>query len=226
MTHLDTPEALQIDVVSDVVCPWCFIGKRRLEQAIALCPDIPVEVNFRPYFLNPWVPRAGMTRTDYLTKKFGSVERYGEIAQRVATAAAEEGLTYAVDKMSRQPNTLDSHRVIFWARNSGAQACVKQRLMDFYFTEGADLSDQEVLVKAATECGMDGEEVRRLLATDTDVERVTQEAESARSAGINGVPTFIFGGAFSTSGAQPPETLAEIIAYAAAEQEKRRVRAV
>jgi predicted DsbA family dithiol-disulfide isomerase len=226
MTHLDTPEALQIDVVSDVVCPWCFIGKRRLEQAIALCPDIPVEVNFRPYFLNPWVPRAGMTRTDYLTKKFGSVERYGEIAQRVATAAAEEGLTYAVDKMSRQPNTLDSHRVIFWARNSGAQACVKQRLMDFYFTEGADLSDQEVLVKAATECGMDGEEVRRLLATATDVERVTQEAESARSAGINGVPTFIFGGAFSTSGAQPPETLAEIIAYAAAEQEKRRVRAV
>jgi predicted DsbA family dithiol-disulfide isomerase len=226
MTHLDTPEALQIDVVSDVVCPWCFIGKRRLEQAIALCPDIPVEVNFRPYFLNPWVPRAGMTRTDYLTKKFGSVERYGEIAQRVATAAAEEGLTYAVDKMSRQPNTLDSHRVIFWARNSGAQACVKQRLMDFYFTEGANLSDQEVLVKAATECGMDGEEVRRLLATDTDVERVTQEAESARSAGINGVPTFIFGGAFSTSGAQPPETLAEIIAYAAAEQEKRRVRAV
>ena len=226
MTQLDTPEALQIDVVSDVVCPWCFIGKRRLEQAIALCPDIPVEVNFRPYFLNPWVPRAGMSRTDYLTKKFGSVERYGEIAQRVATAAAEEGLTYAVDKMSRQPNTLDSHRVIFWARNSGAQACVKQRLMDFYFTEGADLSDQEVLVKAATECGMDGEEVRRLLATDTDVERVTQEAESARSAGINGVPTFIFGGAFSTSGAQPPETLAEIIAYAAAEQEKRRVRAV
>jgi predicted DsbA family dithiol-disulfide isomerase len=226
MTHLDTPEALQIDVVSDVVCPWCFIGKRRLEQAIALCPDIPVEVNFRPYFLNPWVPRAGMTRTDYLTKKFGSVERYGEIAQRVATAAAEEGLTYAVDKMSRQPNTLDSHRVIFWARNSGAQACVKQRLMDFYFTEGANLSDQEVLVKAATECGMDGEEVRRLLATDADVERVTQEAESARSAGINGVPTFIFGGAFSTSGAQPPETLAEIIAYAAAEQEKRRVRAV
>jgi predicted DsbA family dithiol-disulfide isomerase len=226
MTHLDTPEALQIDVVSDVVCPWCFIGKRRLEQAIALCPDIPVEVNFRPYFLNPWVPRAGMSRTDYLTKKFGSVERYGEIAQRVATAAAEEGLTYAVDKMSRQPNTLDSHRVIFWARNSGAQACVKQRLMDFYFTEGANLSDQEVLVKAATECGMDGEEVRRLLATDTDVERVTQEAESARSAGINGVPTFIFGRAFSTSGAQPPETLAEIIAYAAAEQEKRRVRAV
>lgn len=223
MTASDLAEPLQIDVVSDVVCPWCFIGKRRLEKAIALRPEIPVEVTYRPYFLNPWVPRAGMKRADYLTKKFGSVERYGEIAQRVAAAAAEEGLTYAVDKMSRQPNTLDSHRVILWARASGAQACVKQRLMDFYFTEGADLSDPEVLIKAAAECGMDGDEVRRLLASDTDVERVTQEAESARSAGINGVPTFIFGNAFSTSGAQPPETLAEIIAHAAEGQEKRSV---
>jgi predicted DsbA family dithiol-disulfide isomerase len=223
MTSSDSAEPLQIDVVSDVVCPWCFIGKRRLEKAIALQPDIPVEVTYRPYFLNPWVPRAGIKRADYLTKKFGSAERYGEIAQRVAAAAAEEGLIYAVDKMSRQPNTIDSHRVILWARTSGAQACVKQRLMDFYFTEGADLSDPEVLVRAASECGMDANEVRRLLATDTDVERVTQEAESARSSGINGVPTFIFGNAFSTSGAQPPETLAEIIAHAAEEQARRRV---
>jgi predicted DsbA family dithiol-disulfide isomerase len=226
MSPCNLADPLQIDVVSDVVCPWCFIGKRRLEKAIALQPDIPVEVNFRPYFLNPWVPRAGMKRADYLTKKFGSVERYSGIAQRVAAAAAEEGLIYAVEKMSRQPNTLDSHRVILWAKKSGAQACVKQRLMDFYFTEGADLSDPEVLVQAAAECGMDSDEVRRLLATDTDVERVTQEAESARSSGINGVPTFIFGGAFSTSGAQPPETLAEIIAHAAEEQEKRRVPAI
>jgi predicted DsbA family dithiol-disulfide isomerase len=226
MSPSDLAEPLQIDVVSDVVCPWCFIGKRRLEKAIALQPDIPVEVTYRPYFLNPWVPRAGLKREDYLTKKFGSVERYSSIAQRVAAAAAEEGLIYAVDKMSRQPNTLDSHRVILWARNSGAQACVKQRLMGSYFTEGADLSDPEVLVRAATECGMDGDEVRRLLATDTDVERVTQEAESARNAGINGVPTFIFGNAFSTSGAQPPETLAGIIAHAAEEQEKRRVPAI
>src|SRR4051794_8071354 len=202
-----------IDVISDVVCPWCFIGKRRLEKAIALQPEIPVEVTFRPYFLNPWVPRAGMSREEYLTQKFGSVERYNGIAQRVVAAAAEEGLTYAVDKMRRQPNTLDCHRVILWARESGAQACVKQRLMDFYFTEGADLTDAEVLVKAATECGMDGDDVRRLLATDADVERVTQEAESAKSAGINGVPTFIFNSACSTSGAQPAETLAEIIAH-------------
>jgi predicted DsbA family dithiol-disulfide isomerase len=214
-------EPLQIDVVSDVVCPWCFIGKRRLEKAIALRPEIPVEVNFRPYFLNPWVPRGGISREEYLTKKFGSVERYSGIAQRVAAAAAEEGLVYALDKLRRQPNTLDSHRVILWAKKTGAQGCVKQRLMDFYFTDGADLSDPEVLVRAAGSCGMDEEEVRRLLATETDVEEVTRQAESARSAGIDGVPTFIFGSAYSTSGAQPAETLAEIIGNVAEELERR-----
>jgi predicted DsbA family dithiol-disulfide isomerase len=222
MSSPSQSEPLQIDVVSDVVCPWCFIGKRRLEKAIKLRPDIPVQVNFRPYFLNPWVPRAGMARADYLTKKFGSVERYSGIAQRVAAAAAEEGLTYAVDKMSRQPNTTDSHRVILWAKKTGAQACVKQRLMDFYFTAGADLSDPEVLVKAASECGMDGEEVRRLLATDTNIDLVTREAEAMKNAGIDGVPTFIFGGVFATSGAQPPEALAEMITRAAEEKEKQR----
>jgi predicted DsbA family dithiol-disulfide isomerase len=214
-------EPLQIDVVSDVVCPWCFIGKRRLEKAMALRPEIPVEVNFRPYFLNPWVPRGGISREEYLTKKFGSVERYSGIAQRVAAAAAEEGLVYAVDKLRRQPNTLDSHRVILWAKKTGAQACVKQRLMDLCFTDGADLSDAEVLVKAAAECGMNGDEVRRLLASETDVDEVTRQAESAKSAGIDGVPTFIFGSAYSVSGAQPAETLAQIIGNVAEEFERR-----
>ena len=102
--------ALPIDMVSDVVCPWCFIGKRRLEKAIALLPDVPVAVCFRPYFLNPWIPRAGISREEYLTTKFGSPERYRDIAQRVAQAAAAEGLTYALDSIKRQPNTLDCHR--------------------------------------------------------------------------------------------------------------------
>ena len=104
--------ALPIDMVSDVVCPWCFIGKRRLEKAIALRPDIPVEVRFRPYFLNPWVPREGISRNEYLTTKFGSPEHYRNIAQRVALAAAAEGLTYKLDEIKRQPNTLDCHRLI------------------------------------------------------------------------------------------------------------------
>ena len=114
-------QPLRIDVVSDVVCPWCFIGKHRLEKALALRPDVPVEVHWRPYFLNDWIPREGISREQYLTTKFGSPERYKGIAQRVTAAAADEGLTYAVDKMKRQPNTLDCHRLIRWAEKESAR---------------------------------------------------------------------------------------------------------
>jgi predicted DsbA family dithiol-disulfide isomerase len=209
--------ALPIDVVSDVVCPWCFIGKRRLEKALALVPDVPVEVRWRPYFLNDWVPREGIDRKTYLETKFGSVERYNGMAKRVQQAAAEEGLVYALDKISRQPNTLDCHRLILWARNTGAAERMKQRLMELYFAEGADLSNREVLVQAAVDCGLDADLVRNLLAGDADVDRVTREAESAKEAGIDGVPCFIFGNVLAVSGAQAPEYLADAIRRAAAE---------
>jgi predicted DsbA family dithiol-disulfide isomerase len=211
---------LQIDVVSDVVCPWCFIGKRRLEKALALKPDIRVEVRYHPYFLNPWVPRDGISRDEYLTTKFGSPERYKSIAGRVAEAAASEGLTYAVDKMKRQPNTLDCHRLILWAESGGLAPAMKQRLMDLYFTEGADLSDREVLVRAAAEVGMDPTKTRELLASNTDVERVEAAANSAKDAGIDGVPTFILGGVAAISGAQSPEVLANAIEQVATNRER------
>ena len=217
-----SPQPLRIDVVSDVVCPWCFIGKRRLEKAIALKADIPVEVHWRPYFLNDWVPREGIARTDYLTTKFGSVERYNQMAGRIKAAAAEEGLDYQLEKISRQPNTLDCHRLILWADAQGKAAEMKQRLMDLYFTDGADLSDRDVLVGAAVDCGMDGERVRGLLASDADVERVTQEAEQAKQMGIDGVPCFIFGGRFAVSGAQAPEYLAHAMERAVEEAEGRK----
>jgi len=203
--------AVRIDVVSDVVCPWCFIGKHRLEKALAMKPDIPVEVHWRPYFLNDWVPREGMARDDYLTTKFGSPERYKGIAQRVQAAAAAEGLTYAVGKISRQPNTIDAHRLIRWAAGIGKAADMKQRLMDLYFTEGGDLSNRAVLVQAAADVGLDAEDVREALESDTDVAAVEQEANSAKEAGIEGVPCFIFGGRYAVSGAQAPEYLAEMI---------------
>src|SRR4051812_5058558 len=204
-----TSSALAIDVVSDVVCPWCYVGKRFLEQAIALKPEIPVDVRFRPYFLNPWVPREGMSREDYLIAKFGSVELYNRNNQRVADAAAFAGLVYARDKIKRQPNTLDCHRLIHWAAASGDAARMKQRLMELYFAEGGDLSDHEVLVAAAVACGLDGERVREQLASDQDVEEVTRAANSAKEAGIEGVPAFIFGGLIAVSGAQAPEHLAQ-----------------
>ena len=214
-------EPLVIDVVSDVVCPWCFIGKSRLEQALELRPDIPVEVRYRPYFLNDWVPRDGISRDEYLTKKFGSPDRYKQIAGRVVQAAKGEGLTYNPDKIARQPNTTDCHRLIMWAGNTGASAKMKQRLMELYFTEGADLTDRDVLVKAAAHCGMDAALTRELLASDRDVDRVTQAAEQAKQPGIDGVPCFIFGGVLAVSGAQDPATLADAMARAAEEVEKR-----
>ena len=218
-------EPLTIDVVSDVVCPWCFIGKRRLEQALELRPDIPVEVRYHPFFLNDWIPREGIARDEYLTAKFGSPERYKSIAGRVAQAAKAEGLTYNVDKLSRQPNTLDCHRLILWARNVGKAAEMKQRLMELYFTEGADLTDRETLVRAAVDCGMDAALTRDLLASDRDIERVTAEAEQAKQAGIDGVPCFILGGVLAVSGAQEPAYLADAMERAQAEVDKRRTAA-
>src|SRR6478735_5360516 len=174
---MSSHQPVRIDVVSDVVCPWCFIGKRRLEKAIALNPEIPVEVRYQPYFLNPWVPRDGIGRDEYLTTKFGSPQKYEQIAQRVAVAAQADGLTYNVGALKRQPNTIDCHRLIQWAQSAGRGAQMKQRLMELYFTEGGDLSDREVLIKAAADSGLDPNEVRELLATDQDVEEITKAAE-------------------------------------------------
>jgi predicted DsbA family dithiol-disulfide isomerase len=212
-------ETLRIDVVSDVVCPWCYIGKRRLEKAIALKPEIPVEVHFFPYFLNDWVPREGISREQYLTTKFGSVERYKGMAGRVVEAAAQEGLTYSPDTISRQPNTLDCHRLILWAGDKAA--AMKQRLMALYFTEGGDLTDREVLVKAAADVGLDADMIRGKLAGDDDVAQVEAKAQSAKEAGIDGVPCFILGGKFAVSGAQSPEYLAQAIERAAQERGNR-----
>jgi predicted DsbA family dithiol-disulfide isomerase len=211
---------VRIDVVSDVVCPWCFIGKRRLENALALKPDIPVEIHWRPYFLNDWIPREGMTREQYLTTKFGSVERYHGIAQRVGMAAKQEGLVYDSEKLSNQPNTTDCHRLIRWAAERGNAAQMKQRLMEMYFTEGADLTKRDTLVQAAVDCGFDAEQVRADLASEKDVEAVTREAQSAKEAGIEGVPCYIFGGMLAVSGAQAPEYLADAIQRVADEQSK------
>ncbi len=203
--------SVHIEVVSDVVCPWCFIGKRRLEAALALVPDIAVDINWRPYFLNPWIPREGIDRQTYLETKFGSAQRYAVIAERVTAAAAMEGLLYASDKISRQPNTLDCHRLILWSRSATDPGRMKQRLMELYFSEGADLTDPKTLIQAAADCGMDGDLVRRLLASDAEIDRVEGDANSAREAGIDGVPCFIFGGSVIVTGAQSPEYLASAI---------------
>ena len=176
---MSTLKPLQIDIVSDVVCPWCYIGKRRIENALALTPDVPVEIHWRPFFLNSWVPREGIGRDEYLTTKFGSPEAYKGIAGRVVAAANEEGLVYRPDLVKRQPNTIDSHRLIHWADAKGKSAEMKQRLMELYFRDGGDLTDKNVLVQAAADIGLDADDVRRRLATDEDVELISAQAKDA-----------------------------------------------
>jgi len=214
---MSTLKPLTIDIVSDVVCPWCYIGKKRIEDALKLAPDLPVEVHWRPFFLNSWVPREGMSREDYLTKKFGSVDAYNGIAQRVVAAAGEEGLSYRPELVKRQPNTIDCHRLIHWADAKGKAAEMKQRLMELYFRDGGDLSDAEVLVKAAADCGLDADDVRKRLATDEDVALISALAQDASNKGISGVPTYVLAQKYAVSGAQDPELLAGAIRQISAE---------
>ena len=211
---MSTLKPLQIDIVSDVVCPWCYIGKRRIEDALALASDVPVEIHWRPFFLNSWVPREGISRDEYLTAKFGSVEAYKGIAGRVVASAEEEGLSYRPELVKRQPNTTDCHRLIHWAEHAPSgdkSAAMKQRLMELYFREGGDLTDTNVLVQAAADIGLDADDVRKRLATDEDVALISGHAQEASDKGISGVPTFVFAGKYAVSGAQPAEQLARAI---------------
>jgi predicted DsbA family dithiol-disulfide isomerase len=214
---MSTLKPLQIDIVSDVVCPWCYIGKRRIENALALAGDVPVEIHWRPFFLNPWVPREGISREEYLTTKFGSVEAYQGIAGRVVVAAGEEGLVYRPELVKRQPNTIDCHRLIQWAEAQEKSAEMKQRLMELYFRDGGDLTDLDVLVQAAADVGMDADDIRRRLSTDEDVELISAQAKEAADKGISGVPTFVFAQKYAVSGAQPAEQLARAIRQVSAE---------
>lgn len=211
------PVPIKVDVVSDVVCPWCYIGKRRLERAIELVPELDVTVRWHPFFLNPWVPREGISRDDYLTTKFGSVDAYRRIAERVVEEAAGEGLIYRPESVRRQPNTIDCHRLILWAGAIGRAAAMKQRLMELYFRDGGDLTNRDVLVQAAADCGLDADETRRRLGSDEDVALVSQAAQQAADAGVSGVPTFVLADRYALSGAQPAEQLARALRQVAAE---------
>jgi len=198
-----------IDVVSDVVCPWCYLGKHRLEAAIALRPDVETEIHWRPYFLDPRVPREGMARIDYLSRKFGSDERIRPAHERLSRLGREEGVEFHFERIAWQPNTLDAHRLIRWAEEAARAAPVVEKLFSLFFREGADLSKHETLLLAVQAGGLDVETLRRDLAGERDVAAVENAATSAAERGISGVPFFIFNNRFAVAGAQPPDMLAE-----------------
>jgi len=190
-----------IDVVSDTVCPWCYIGKRRFDAARAARPDVDIEVRWRPFQLDPTIPREGMDRRAYMDRKFGK-ERAREVSQVIKDAAQDAGIALAFDKITRSPNTFDSHRLIRWGASAGVQDALVECLFRRYFEDGEDIGDRKVLVDAAQEVGMDHELVAYLLLHDKDAELVANEAQQAREMGISGVPTFLFEGKFAVVGAQ------------------------
>jgi predicted DsbA family dithiol-disulfide isomerase len=192
---------LSIDVVSDVICPWCYIGKRRLEKALSIV-NLPTEVRWLPFQLNPDMPQGGMPRSEYRSAKFGSVERAKGLDARVAAEGAGEGIAFAFDRMQRTPNTAAAHRLIALAQKQGAGARVVDALFKAYFEEARDIGDAHVLGAIATHCGV------REWPGAADADEVAALEEEMRAHGISAVPTFIFNRRLGVSGAHPPEALA------------------
>jgi predicted DsbA family dithiol-disulfide isomerase len=211
----DAGEPLTIDVVSDVVCPWFYLGEKRLAAALAEESE-PVVVRWRPYQLDPTIPEGGLDRTEYMERKFGRDGRLKAIHDNLARLGAEVGLPFAFDKITRAPNTLDAHRLIRWAALSGAQAEVVDRLFRAYFVDGRDISDRATLLDIAATSGLDVELVARLLEEGADVEAVRNEIAQAQAIGVTGVPFFIFAGRFGVPGAQDVSLLQRAIAQARA----------
>jgi predicted DsbA family dithiol-disulfide isomerase len=211
---------MQIDVVSDTVCPWCFIGKRRLSRALEMRPEIAFDVQWRPYQLDPNIPREGVDRATYMKAKFGDGPRVEAMGEALKAEGLREGIAFAFDKIDRRPNTIDSHRLIRWAANVGLQDAVVERLFAAYFLEGRDIGDAAVLEFLAADAGMDSLQVAELLAEDADRAAVEREAKLAGEMGITGVPTFIFASKYVISGAREPDVLVQVIDKALENEEQ------
>ncbi len=200
-----------IDVFSDPICPWCYIGKRRLESALDQFGRAgDTTVRWRVFQLNPAMPPEGMTRSAYLALKFGGSERASQIYEAVGQAGAEVGIPFAFDKIERTPNTVQAHRLIRHAARSGHDGDLVEALFRAYFIDGCDLSDDSVLADIAGSCGMDAGECSTYLAGRDDAEEVRAEHEFAVSLNINGVPCFILGGRYAVVGAQQPEAFGPV----------------
>lgn len=204
---------ITIDIVSDVVCPWCYVGQKRLERALSSVPAVPVDIRWRPYQLDPSIPPEGRDRKTYLVAKFGSEERIRELHMRLEEVGRAEGIEFAFDAIEVSPNTLDAHRVLRWAATAGpgVQDRLARRLFWLYFEEGADIGDPAVLIEAAREAGMDAALVETLLAAGADREEVRAEIATAQKMGITGVPCFLLEGRYVIVGAQDAAVLANAI---------------
>ncbi len=214
-----------IDIISDVVCPWCYIGKCNLESALAKFHDShPAEpaptVRWHPFQLNPQLPKTGVPRAEYLEKKFGGPARAKQIYARVTEAGKQAGIAFDFDRISVQPNTVDAHRLIYRALDVNRQDAVVDALFRGYFLEGKDLTKLESLVEAAEQAGIDGKASLDYLTGDDDLELIADADREARAMGVEGVPFFIINRKYALSGAQPPEVILQAIEQATAESAK------
>jgi predicted DsbA family dithiol-disulfide isomerase len=210
---MDDTVGKRIDIVSDAICPWCYIGKRQLERALdTLAPEgLHFSVHWNPFQLNPEMPKDGVDRAAYRAMKFGDLERVRQVDERVTGAAAAVGLDFRLDLIQRTPNTLGAHRLIWLAGQEGVQDAVMEAVFAAYFTQGRDIGDRDVLAGCAGEGGMDPAAAAEFLAGEVAAKEMLAADRAAREVGVNGVPSFFLDGYGLFSGAMPAETMAEAL---------------
>ncbi|MBV9538968.1 MAG: DsbA family oxidoreductase [Acidisphaera sp.] len=208
---------LLIEVVHDLVCPWCFLGLRRLLRTLRRRPDLSFELGWRPFLLNPDMPRAGMARGDYVVRKFGGEERARRLYASIAEIGRAEGVLFRFDRIGRTPSSVDAHRLVRWAGHYGLGAEMVEALFSAHFTDGRDIGDRNVLAAVAVACGLGGAEAQRFLAGDAELDAVHGENLRAHRLGINGVPCFIIGNRHAIAGAQEPEVIERLLDVAVVE---------
>lgn len=216
-----TDRGFPIDVYSDAVCPWCYVGKRRLERALTEFGG-DVRVTWRPFQLNPTMPKEGMDRTAYLEAKFGSLDAFRQLEEHVQAAGASERITFAFEKIARTPNTFAAHRLIWLGEREGCQDAVVDALFRGYFEEGADIGSIAVLVQLAAQAGLPGESVERFLRSDEGTAEVKAEESAGHQLGIRGVPYFVLDGTYAISGAQPVDIFVSALKRVAGDRAQRK----
>ena len=202
---------MQIQVIFDTVCPWCYIGKRRLEQALALRPHVGIDLVWRPFLLNREIPTEGIDRTAYLIRKFGSEARVRRIYGAIAQAGESVDIDFDFDRIDRTPNSVDSHRLIRFALRNGAEPRIVEILFFKYFIEGLDIGRQDILQEIGERAGLDGNAIGGYLNSEEDIDFVYDQNTRAHRMGVNGVPAFVFNENMIISGAQEPQILARMI---------------
>ena len=208
---------LAIDVVHDLVCPWCFLGVRRLWRTLRSRPDLLFDLTWRPFLLNPDMPRACMARADYVVRKFGGEDRARRLYASIAEIGRTEGVLFRFERIRRTPSSVDAHRLVRWAGRYGRAAETAEALFSAHFTDGHDIGDVLVLAGVAAACGLDAAAARRFLLGDEEVDQVHAENLRAHRLGINGVPCFVVSGRHAVAGAQEPEVIERLLDVAAVE---------